>query len=276
MQSIIKYLALMVLVLNVQISNAQNTNNGEEINNLKNEKEYVVTQERDLLKKEVEAINQRLSDGEITEDEAQELKQKVAKKRALNIENRTVIIDNKIALLERNDSDEDRFWTEDEDGITIRIKNSNRYFNRPRKYDRRTTSAFVFAFGLNNVIQDGQKLEDSPYKIGSSHFWELGWAWKRRVFKESNFLRFKYGFSFQFNRLRPGDNLYFVDNGNQTDLEVFQYDLKRSKLYITNLVIPIHFEFGSSKKHVNDDYFRYSTHNRFKIGIGGYAGLKFK
>ena len=39
-------------------------------------------------------------------------------------------------------------------------------------------------------------------------------------------------------------------------------------------MIPIHFEFGPSKKIEKEGYFRYSTHNQLKVGLGGYAGLK--
>ena len=39
------------------------------------------------------------------------------------------------------------------------------------------------------------------------------------------------------------------------------------------MVFPIHFEFGPSKKIEEDTYFRYSTKNQFKIGLGGYGGF---
>jgi len=45
----------------------------------------------------------------------------------------------------------------------------------------------VLAFGLNNAIVEGESFDDSPYKIGGSRFFEIGWAWKTRVFKNSNF-----------------------------------------------------------------------------------------
>mgnify|MGYP001812256716 CR=1 FL=1 len=56
-------------------------------------------------------------------------------------------------------------------------------------------------------------------------------------------------------------------------LEEFPVELKKSKFRSTNLVVPIHFEFGPSKKIERDTYFRYSTHKKFKIGLGGYAGI---
>ena len=68
------------------------------------------------------------------------------------------------------------------------------------------------AVGLNNAIAEGQEIGDSDFKIGGSRFFEIGWAWKTRVFEESNWLRLKYGISFQFNGLKPTENRYFVEN----------------------------------------------------------------
>lgn len=281
MKTSIQYLMLLALLFSVQTIVAQENNtNSEVIENLKEEKEKIVEQERSYLKTEVETINIRLEKEEITQEEADKLKKEAAKKRALNIENRTAIIDNKIALLERN---KEGYKPNDGDGsvagfsisdegtfIGINIKDHN----KPIKYDRRTTTALVMAIGFNNAIVEGEKFGDSPYKFGGSHFFELGWAWKTRVFNESNFLRIKYGFSFQFNGLKADDNMYFVQNGDDTTLELHPYNVKKAKLNVTNLVFPVHFEFGPSKKKEYATHFRYSTRHQFKVGLGGYAGFK--
>tara|TARA_R110001583_G_scaffold61843_7_gene182374 strand:+ start:3329 stop:4393 length:1065 start_codon:yes stop_codon:yes gene_type:complete len=280
MQNITKYVLLIAIALCTQFIQAQDSNNNVRIKILKEQKEKITTEERDFLKNEVENIIIRLENGEFSEEEATILKENAAKKRALNIENRTSILVNKIALLERN---ENGYYDSDGEtsiagisiggnqGTLIGIKTKGT--NKPKKYDRRTYNDLVVAFGFNNAIVEGEKLDDSPYKFGGSRFLELGIAWKTRVFNESNFMRFKYGFSFQFNGLKPTDNRYFVENENETNLAVFPSDLKKSKLNITNLVLPIHFEFGPSRKSVTDNYFRYSTYNKFKFGIGGYAGF---
>jgi len=272
-------LSLSLAQLNAQDS-IQKVNNHSKIESLKKSKTIIQNEEREYLKTEVEAINQRLDKGEITQTEADTLKKEAAKKRALNIENRLAIIDNKIALLQRNESGYDT--KNDSNTFTISIGSDDDAdvnifrstgINKPKKFDRRTTSDLVIAFGLNNAIIDGESFDDTPYEIGGSRFFEIGWAWKTRVFKNSNWLRFKYGYSFQINGLKPKDNMYFVQNGNETNLEVFSNDLSKTKLTITNLVFPVHFEFGPSKRIDKDDYFRYSTRNKIKIGVGGYAGF---
>ncbi|UKM64867.1 hypothetical protein GSB9_01425 [Flavobacteriaceae bacterium GSB9] len=285
MQTITKLLVLTVLYLSPPLINAQDTiqnvHNKLKIETLERLKADIQSQEREFLKTEVEAINLRQSNGEITSEEAEKLKKEAAKKRALNIENRTAIVNNKIELLKRN---EDGYYTNNEGetskiGVSlggeegsfagIKIKEKN----EPKKYDLKTTSDFVLAFGLNNAIIEGENLDDSPYKFGGSRFFEIGWAWKTRVFKNTNFMRIKYGWSLQINGLKPDNNQYFVQQDNETILLEFPEELKKSKLSITNLVFPVHFEFGPSRRIDKDTYFRYNTDNQFKIGIGGYAGF---
>jgi len=260
----------------------------QQIDSLKQKKEQVTFMEKEALKSEVEEIVQRQKRGEITLEEARELKQKAAKKRALNIENKLAIIDNTIALLDRNDGEslsgsessselskiEIGFGAKDpNNGILFGIKYSESNQERPVIYDRRTYSDMVLAFGLNNAIIDGQSLGDSPYELGGSRFFEIGAAWRTRVFKNSNFMRFSYGISLQFNGLQPKDNQYFVSTGPETTLETFDVDLRKSKLRMDNLVVPLYLEFGPSKFTKTDSKIRYSIRNQFRIGIGGYGGF---
>lgn len=245
-------------------------------------KTKIEKEEREFLKQEIEAINERLDAKQITAAKAEELKKEAATKRAANIENRLAIVDNKIELLRRNDN---AYAIEDEESFILRIGGDEEFgddfiylgkknrTHKPRKYDRRTTSDIVFAFGFNNAIIEGQGLDDSPYKIGGSGFMELGYAWKTRIFDNTNFWRLKYGFSFQWNKLDIKDNQYFVNTDGNVSLEEFPLDLNKAKFRTTNLVFPVHLEFGPSKKIEKEDYFRYSTRNKFKIGLGGYAGL---
>lgn len=284
MQTITKCLIIFILSFSMQLTNAQEpTSKEESIEMLVKLKKTIEQEERDALKTRVEAINQRLDKGDITQSEATRLKKEAAEKHALNIENRIAIIDNKIELLKRNGY-VSKTNSEEDDSVIFRIGGSKdekenfiyfgkRRHDKPRRYDRRTSSDMVLAFGLNNAIIDGENFDDTPYKIGGSRFFEIGWAWKTRVFENSNFLRIKYGYSFQINGLKPKDNMYFTQNGEETLLEEFPSELKKSKLSITNLVFPVHFEFGPSRRIDREDYFRYSTRNQFKIGIGGYAGF---
>jgi hypothetical protein len=285
MQTITRYLVLLVLSLNVQFINAQDTIKNPEkhdkITSLLAIKDKIKEEEKAFLKAEVEAINSKLEKGEITSDEADNMKKEVAQKRAMNIENRIAIVDNKLELIKRNDQDYNH--NEEPDGSKIGLSIGgdesfagiviNNNSNKPKKFDKRTTDDLVFAIGFNNAITDGESLNDSPYKFGGSGFVELGYAWKTRVFENSNALRLKYGFSFMWNKLDIKDNLYFNENNGVVMLEEFPLNVNKSKFRTTNLVFPVHFEFGPSKKIERDTYYRYSTHKQFKVGIGAYGGF---
>lgn len=247
---------------------------------LEDSKTLIIEQEKYALRVQVGEINEKLENGEISEAEADQMKKEAAEQIALNIENKLAIVDNKIELIKWNGVSGGSVNGDQLMSIGLGVKGAEvlgiNFSNVPehkRKYDRRTKSEFIFSFGLNNAIGSDQSLDESPYKVGGSRYAELGLAWKTRVFKESNWLRLKYGISFQFNGLKPEDNRYFVDTGSQTELQEFPLDLNKSKFRMDNLVIPVHFEFGPSKKIEKENYFRYSTLNKFKVGLGGYAGL---
>lgn len=275
-------IALSLWLFTVMYSQAQEVDHDTQtsIEQLTELKEKIIQEEKEALKRDVENINARLENEAIAEAEAETLKKAAAEKHALNIENRLAIIDNKVALLKRNGNVED----DEDNGVIIRIGSSGKDYendnvlyigpkNKQRKYDRRTTSDLVLAFGLNNAITKGESLQDSDFKVAGSRFVELGWAWKTRVFQNTNWLRVKYGVSFQFNSLKPTDNRFYVDTGEQTELQAYPLNLDKSKFRMDNLVVPIHFEFGPSKKEEHDGYFRYNTENQIKVGLGGYAGI---
>ncbi len=233
------------------------------------QKQKIIDEEKAQLKLDLEGIAYRLDKNMITIEQASVMKEKAAKKRALNIENRIVILENQLKLNERNGVHVNYLALFD-NGKIIDLNINN---DKPRAYDKRTTSDLVLAAGFNNVISDENSLDNSDFKIGGSRFFEIGWAWKTRVFQNTNWMRLKYGVSFQFNGLKPTDNRYFVENGDLTQLEEFEFNLDKSKFRSDNLVFPLHFEFGPSKKTEGADYLRYSTKGQFKIGVGGYAGF---
>jgi hypothetical protein len=255
------------------------------ISDLMEDRGKVEEQEKSILKLKISKINKRLDNKEITAAEAEDFKKKAAKTAALNIQNRREIIDQKIELLKRNGYDAYQYRRDDEGNrLILRIGGDDstsesfiyigdRAGDKPRKYDRRTTEDIVFAVGFNNALIDGVSLDDSPYKLGGSGFVELGYAWKTRIFEDTNFWRFKYGFSFMWNKFDIKDNNFLVNTDGDISLQEFPVELNKAKFRTTNLVFPMHIEFGPSKKIEKENYFRYSTRNKLKVGLGGYAGL---
>lgn len=269
MKTIIIYFALALFTIATQFVYCQEEDRKTKEEILESKREEIIKDEKDKLREKVEKINSLLEKGKISTEEAEEQKKQVAELHASNIKNRIAIMENQMELEERNDNSNGYIGIgADGKVITIRVNE-----NREKQYDKRTTSDLVIAAGFNNALQEGQSLNDSDFKIGGSRFFELGWAWKTRVFDKSNWLRIKYGFSFQFNGLKPTDNRYFVSDEDETFLAEYDLDLDKSKFRMDNLVVPVHFEFGPSSVSEGQNYVRYNTRGKFKIGLGGYAGF---
>ncbi|MEJ2585173.1 MAG: hypothetical protein P8Z38_09035 [Robiginitalea sp.] len=288
MNTIVRLMIPVVMLCCLQQLTAQQGYQ-KKIEELKAQRELIVKQEKEALKNEVMRIEDRLEAGEINTAEAQRMKEAAAEKHALNIKNRQAIIDNEIALLQRNKEDavamQDTLPEKEERTIVLEypeIDDDCEFWGigcdhwdwDSHKYDKRTYSDLVIAFGLSNADVDGQSLEDTPYKVAGSRFFEIGWNWRTRVFRNSNWLRFHYGFMFQFNGLKPKGNQSFVVADGTAVLEEFQYDLRKSKFRMDNLVVPLHFEVGPSRRRVSEQRIRYSLKKQFRFGFGGYAGIK--
>lgn len=253
---------------------------------LEQKKEAIIKEEKEALKNEVIDINRRFNNGEVTSEEAKKLKNEASEIHALNIENRIAILENEAALLARSKSyntSKDTIIDDHKEISHIEIKVFDEEdplvdinLGKPKKYDKRTRSNLLIAFGFNNAIIEGQSMNKSPYKMGKSKFFEMGWTWSTRVLEKSNAIRFRYGFAFQFNGLNPTDNMYFVQDGDLTYLEEFPGSLTKSKLRMDNLVVPIHFEFGPFKTIDKGNYIRYSTRKKFKFGVGTYFGFNLR
>jgi len=257
---------ILLLSFGMQDLQAQEEKVPQKTERLEQQKEQIIAEEKAALKKSLEAISLQLENSEISSVEADRLREEAAKKHALNIDNRLAIAENEIEWQLRNDEE----ITEK----TVKNIHSEKGIKEEGKTrGNRTTSQLVIAAGFNNALKDGQSLNDSDFKLGGSRFFELGIAWTTRVFEDSNWLRLRYGISFQFNGLKPTDNRYFVEDGNLTVLEVYPLDLNKSKFKMDNLVIPLHFEFGPSNRSTSDKGTWFYTDKKFNIGLGGFVGV---
>ncbi|KGO92077.1 hypothetical protein [Flavobacterium subsaxonicum] len=231
--------------------------------------EQITKQEKDSLKIEVEAVNDRLDNKEISNTEADNLKKQLAEKRAKNIEDRVAVEQQKLADLVK-------------DKVDGKILEENKTFKFNWKKDttktkevdyRRTTSQLVFAFGVNRLINDGEADENFKWR---SDFYEWGLSWNTRMLKENNLLHIKYGLSLQYNNLRPDNNRIFVKEGSKTVLADSGIDLDVARLRYVNLVVPVFLELDFTKKRTTDDRTYFPSHKSVRVGLGGYAGVNVK
>lgn len=242
--------------------------------------ETATKEEKEALKKEVEEVNVQLEQGKFTTAQADEKKKALAGIRAKNIENRVAEYQtelNEVVQLKVDGNIKDTDTVRTRSGLTLiwDTKMRSKKDTVSLRSESRTTSQFVFAAGVNNLVTN-EAVANSDYRYWGSHFYEWGVAWNTRIAKNSNLLHFKYGVSVMYNNLRPTDNRIFVDNGNTTDLQVSPIGLKDSRFRNVNLVVPMHLEFDFSGKTVRDGKTYFNTHQSFRFGIGGFAGVNVK
>ncbi|WP_353083932.1 hypothetical protein [Flavobacterium sp.] len=258
---------------------------------------YITVNEKAKLKIEVEEVNLQLEKGTITREQADQKKIKLAQECANIIENKTALNQLELKGIVQEHVDEmirgydvklnlhdSVIYNGKKNKITAKIIDSTyidvngvkkKFVDRKTNNEKRTTSQFVFAFGLNNLVTEG-KVSGSDYRYFGSHFYEWGITYKSRLLKKENLLHLKYGFSVMYNNIRPTDNRIFNKNGGQTNLEYSPNELSDSRFKNVYLVVPLHFEFDFSKNKIIKGMSKFQTQKSIRFGLGGYAGLRLK
>ena len=262
---------------------------------ISNEIKAITDNEKNALKVAVDLIDRDLEKGVITKEQASDLKMEKAKIHAAAIEAKVGDEQAKLNQLVQDkvdgkvvDEKDDRsggrtiilgnnpnsIGSQTEINITS-MKVYNGQEDKEDRQSKRTTTQFVLATGLNNVVTDGS-VQKSDFRYLGSHFYEWGLTYNTRILKNNNLLHAKYGFSVMYNNLRATDNRYFVADGNQTNLEVNPIRQDDSRFKNVNLVFPVHLEFDFTKSKERDGKTYFKTHDSFRVGLGGYVGTNLK
>ena len=238
--------------------------------------EKISKEEKQLLKEQVEIVNQELEKGVLTRNQADDKKLQLAQNSASKIESRVAFeeanltalikekVEGRIAVLDTSETKKHVFY------INFKTKKDT-----ITKSEKRTTSQFVFAAGINNLVTNGS-VANSDYRYWGSHFYEWGLTFNTRILKNNNLLHFKYGLSVQYNNLRPTDNRFFEESGDQTLLQQSSVSLDESRLRNVNLTLPLYLEFDASPKKVKNGKDFFKIQQSFRFGIGGFIGTNLK
>lgn len=136
-----------------------------------------------------------------------------------------------------------------------------------------TTTQAVIRFGVNNLRTENQFTHSDFRYLGSSTF-EIGLTARKPFSKDDNLLGLRYGVMFSYNMLSPTDNRVFGIEGNQTNLQVSDKNLRKPSTYFKNsyVQIPITLDFDFSKKEYNHANRKFVWNEGLNFGIGGYVG----
>ena len=306
----VKVFYTITMVCMFLFSNAQSAFE-DRIREIKNDIQIITEQEKEALRLDVEQINEQLEKKIITASEADIKKRDAAEKCAERIETRVEPLEREIHDLVQgevesypeipappappaegdldmppsppdapdapDDKDEYRKLKGDIKDLAKEWTPGKK--DKKKRSESRTTTQFVFAFGLNNLITDGDlgSIDGNGIKLSNSRFYEWGWTWKTRLAKDSPLLQLKYGMSLTYNNLRPDENKYYVKSGDRTYLAPHPYTLTDEPYFRKiNLVVPVHLEFDFSKKRMHDDQVYVRSQKSFRLGIGGIMDFALK
>lgn len=274
MKNFIIYLSILILASTAKMFGQETFE--EKARAIANRIEKITKEEKVFLKLRVEEVNKELEKGTINREQADEKKLKLAEASALKIESRVAEEETKLTTLVKEKVEGRITYL---DTVNPKKQAFSVIFNNKKDTvkvsEKRTTSQFVFALGLNNLITNNS-VAHSDFRYLGSHFYEIGISYNTRILKNDNLLHFKYGLSFQHNNLRPTDSRYFVENGKQTNLQYSSTKLDDSRFKNLNIVFPLYLEFDfSGNKDYNDKPF-FQTHKGVRVGLGGFAGFNVK
>ena len=282
-KNLIVYLTLLLCLFVTKIVAQENTFEAR-TNAIALKIEAITSIEKEALKKEIEEVNSQLEKGIITQQQATDKKQQLAEVRAKNIENKVASLQDELKNLVQEKVDGKLNESYKPEKFFIFSKSNGKNKEKYQKYrdsisnvsEKRTTSQFVFAAGLNNLATN-EKVSGSDYRYLGSHFYEWGLTSNTRILEKSNFLHLKYGLSLMYNNLRPTEDRVFVKSGDQIVLVNSGIDLKDSRFRNVFLVAPLHLEFDFSKTKIKEDGSKlFKSHQSVRIGLGGYAGVRIK
>ncbi|MCO6463144.1 MAG: hypothetical protein J5I52_03230 [Saprospiraceae bacterium] len=259
----------------------------QRVKEIRHEVIQIAKEEKQILQKEVETINKRVENREISVEEGARQKQDRTEVCADKVEQRVAPLMQELQELIKKDIENPSGNEEATDSngaaeVMAEVKSEVAKIKTKKKAPRdeaRTTSQFVFGFGLNTILinQKLSSINDNGMNIGSARFYEWGATWKTRLIKNSTFLNLKYGVSLMYNNLRPNDNNYFAKNGDQTTLGLYPSALTNEPYFRrVHAVVPVHLEMDFSKKKVYNDQTYIRSQRGFRLGVGGYAGMNIQ
>lgn len=280
MNKLVFYLVLALLTLSMKVFGQENFEN--KVKTIARNIANISKKEKENLKEELRLLYEKLDKKEISSEQMEAEKKQIAAKYATLIADKVAVEEDKLKQVVKERAENSLVQIENDTILNINNKlfyitnkdslKSNRK-KRKNYSERRNTTSFVFAMGINNALSKGQGIDNSTFRSWGSHFYELGFTNNYRILKESNLLKLRYGFSFVYNNLRPKDNQLFTINGNQTNLETSPIALDDSRFRIVQLNLPIYFEFDFSPNKINENgKRRFQSKENFKIGLGGYVG----
>lgn len=244
----------------------------------------LILSEKTIMKKSLKAVDKQLEKNELSEEEATIEKRKIAEYHAKKINEgvalqeqklQSIIMDRVNGTLKSSDEKSRQntpFFTD------LSSENYEKDSITGIKIEKRFTSQLVIALGANTIIGNDDGFYGDGFKTSPFGFGEAGFAFKYRLKEQSNLWNLKFGFSVAVYELIPNnDNDIAITSENQTTLQDAGYPIKRAKLNMGYLTLPLHLELDFSKQQFDKDSKQYYLRSQrgVRMGVGGFFGVRY-
>ncbi len=237
--------------------------------------------EKKALKKAITQIDKKLKKKEITEAEAEAKKKELAAYHADRINNAIATQEQRLQMLVKNrlNGTLELSDSESRNAFTRSFENINYYKDSVSgiKIEKRWTSQFVLALGVNTVINGNDDYYGDGFDTNPLGYGEVGATFKYRLKEDTNLWNLKFGFMSMMTDLTfNNDDDILVTNQDQTTIQDSGLNLRNTRLSYFNIGIPFFLELDFSKpkydKKTDQTYLR--SQEGFRMGIGGFAAYR--
>ncbi|HUH25313.1 MAG TPA: outer membrane beta-barrel protein [Flavobacterium sp.] len=206
------------------------------------------------LKEKITVVNNQVSEGYITENQAYQVISE--------------IMEQEEAIAEVEAEEYDYNWGKETNPFDFAM---GAELDTVAKYQK-TTMPYL-AMGVGNVAIDGA-FANSEFGYLRSNSIEFGVAVRAPFSKTNNKWGIRYGLGFKYNGLATTQNKEFTLNGNQTETAPSTNELRNNYAFLRNtyITVPISLDFTTSTKTYNQANRKFITKTGINLGIGGYVG----
>lgn len=231
------------------------------VNKISKELDSAIKSNKEALKKDLLLIEQQLKNNEISQEQAEVLKNEKAVFYATKIDEATLKSEKEIKeALQAKVNDEMNMKASLNDYIKSLV-------------EKRSKFILSLGFGTSLMLVDGGLNTDMyKSKMVSSLNWGLGG--KTRLMKDNSHYYLRYEWTSIYNSLKPSSQRVLDVVDNQTTLVEYEKPLKKSRIDFVQSRISAYFEYDFSEKK-EDEYGNVILRSRqsYFVGLGGFFGI---
>jgi hypothetical protein len=228
---------------------------------------------REQMAQEIKKINDRVgSDNTFSKRQAVIDKKQIAQEYAQRIKKHNEMVDSQIAFaMVKTYSDTTEFnlgftWIKD-GGFEFNFRDED----TPVRKQQRTTPTLSLALGYNYMAGDHLSIDDFSYP--NNNYFSFGILWQTAITRDHQY-RFNYGVAYQSHGTELNGDRAFSPNTDNTQIIDLGFEPQKAKFRQDQIIFPLQLEFGkTTKKEYENGRVRYEQWDKWKYGIGGFAGF---